>query len=142
MVTVREKFTPPTCGNQKNYRQAKWPNFARILALPRLASLGYNLVGDRSGATFLGSPKVQSMDMLGVPSTVLKIDPMLRNNGGRTKTYALLPGSPAIDAIPLQYCQVKDIFNSQSGMYTDQRGMKRPDENESACDIGAYESSP
>ena len=111
----------------------------------RLTTLGYNLVGDRSGATFLGSPKVQSTDMLGVSSTDLKIDPMLRDNGGsvrpHTWTHALLPGSPAIDAIPLQDCQVKAILNSRSRMYTDQRGMKRPDENESACDIGAYESS-
>ena len=112
----------------------------------RLTTFGYNLVGDRSGATFLGSPKVQSTDLLGVSSTHLKIDPLLRDNGGSTKphtrTHALLSGSPAIDAIPLQDCQVKGIFNSQSRMYTDQRGMKRPDGNESACDIGAYESSP
>ena len=111
-----------------------------------LASLGYNLIGDRSGAMLLGSPKVQSMDMLGVSLTDLKIDPKLRDNGGSTKphtrTHALLPGSPAIDAIPLQYCQVKGIFNSRSGMYTDQRGVRRPDENENRCDIGAYESSP
>ena len=111
----------------------------------RLTMLGYNLVGDRSGATFLGPPKVQSTDLLGVSSTDLKIDPVLRDNGGSTKphtlTHALFPGSRAIDAIPLQYCQVKDIFNSQSRTYTDQRGMKRPDGNESACDIGAYESS-
>jgi hypothetical protein len=112
----------------------------------RLTTLGYNMVGDTSGATFLGSPKVQSTDMLGVSSTDLIIDPVLRDNGGstnpHTRTHALLPGSPAIDAIPLQYCQVQGIFNSRSRMYTDQRGMKRPDGNESACDIGAYESSP
>jgi len=63
----------------------------------------------------------------------------LRNNGGPTMTYALGPGSPAIDAIPLQYCQVQGILNKQSRMYTDQRGMKRPDGNEQFCDIGAYE---
>jgi hypothetical protein len=108
-----------------------------------LTTLGYNLVEDRSGVTSLGSSKRQSTDMLGVSSTDLKIDPVLRDNVGSTKTltrtHALLPGSPAIDAIPLQDCQVKDILNSQFRMYTDQRGMKRPDENESACDIGAYE---
>ena len=108
-----------------------------------LTTLGYNLVGDRSGATVLGSPKVQSTDVLGVSSTDLWIDPMLRDNGGSAKphtwTHALLPGSPAIDAIPLQYCQVKGILNSRSRMYTDQRGMKRPDGNEQFCDIGAYE---
>ena len=103
-------------------------------------SLGYNLIGNRSGATLLSSPKGQSTDLLGVSLTNLKIDPRLRDNGGSAKphtfTHALLLGSPAIDAIPLRYCQ---DFNSQSRIYTDQRGMKRPDENESACDIGAYE---
>jgi len=111
-----------------------------------LTTLGYNLVGDRSGATFLGSPGVQSTDVLGVSSTDLKIDLMLRDNGGsserHTLTLALLPGSPAIDAIPLQYCQVKGIFDSRSHIYTDQRGVKRPGGNENMCDIGAYESSP
>ena len=111
-----------------------------------LTTLGYNLVGDRSGAMLLGPSKVQSTDMLGVSLTDLGIDPMLRDNSGsarpHTWTHALLPGSPAIDAIPLQYCQVKGIFNSRSRMYTDQRGMKRPDGNEQFCDIGAYESSP
>ena len=107
-----------------------------------LTTLSYNLVGDPSGATFLGSPKVESTDVLGVSSIDLRIDPMLRDNGGPTKTFALLPGSPAIDAIPLQYCQVQGILNSRSGMYTDQRGMKRPDGSEQFCDIGAYEASP
>ncbi len=106
----------------------------------RLTTLGYNLVGDRSGATFLGSPKVQSTDILAVSSIALEIDPMLRDNGGPTKTFALFPGSPAIDAIPLQYCQVKGILNSRSRMYTDQHGRPRPDDNEQFCDIGAYES--
>ena len=102
----------------------------------RLTTLGYNLVGDRSGATFLGSPKMQSTDMLGVSSTDLKIDPVLRDNGGSTKphtfTNALLPGSPAIDKIPPDACHV-------NGISTDQRGVKRSDVNESSCDIGAYE---
>jgi hypothetical protein len=110
-----------------------------------LNTLGYNLVGIREGATFLGPLKIQSTDMLSVPLTILKIDPVLRDNDGSTKshtlTHALLAGSPAIDAVPLQYCQVPGIFNSLSRMYTDQRGVKRPhDGNEQYCDIGAYES--
>jgi hypothetical protein len=84
-----------------------------------LAILGYNLVGDRSGAMLVGPPKVQPSNVLGVSSTDLRIDPVLRDNGGSARphnwTHALLPGSPAI---------------------------KRPDDNEHFCDIGAYESSP
>ncbi len=56
-----------------------------------LATLGYNLVGDRSGATFLGSSKVQSTDVLGVSLTNLGIDPKLRDNGGSVQTAHLDP---------------------------------------------------
>lgn len=72
-------------------------------------------------------------------------DPMLdpaglQNNGGPTQTIALLPGSPAIDA----------IANGRNGcgkvLNTDQRGLLRPadgDGNGSAsCDIGAFEVQP
>ena len=56
-----------------------------------------------------------------------KLDPQgLRDNGGPTKTIALLPGSPAIDA-----------GVSCPPPATDQRGYLRP--AGSACDIGAYE---
>jgi hypothetical protein len=52
----------------------------------------------------------------------------LANNGGPTQTLALQAGSPAIDQIPAASCPT-----------TDQRGVTRPDNGESACDIGAYE---
>lgn len=51
-----------------------------------------------------------------------------------TMTHALLPGSPALDAIPLVACRVS-VNNVP--LTTDQRGVKRP--QGSACDIGAYE---
>ncbi len=101
-----------------------------------LISYGYNLFQDSSGATFdparsrqHGTDKTLSVNDL----TKLFAFPVgLRNNGGPTRTYALGPGSPALDQIPLAACHVK-------GITTDQRGMKRPDDNESTCDIGAYE---
>ena len=111
-----------------------------------LISSGYNLFQDNSGATFdqatktlHGTDRTLSVDDL---SKLFANPAGLRNNGGPTRTYALGPESPALDQIPLQYCQVKGILNSRSRMYTDQRGMKRPDGNEQFCDIGAYESSP
>jgi hypothetical protein len=61
----------------------------------------------------------------------LTADPLLgplQDNGGPTFTHALLPGSPAIDAVPLADC---------AGVATDQRGVERP--QGPACDIGAYE---
>ena len=57
-------------------------------------------------------------------------DPLLAvfaYNGGPTATHALLPGSPAIDAIPAAQCAVAD----------DQRGAPRP--AGPGCDSGAFE---
>jgi formylglycine-generating enzyme required for sulfatase activity len=65
-------------------------------------------------------------------------DPMLSHlddNGGNTLTQALLPGSPAIDAIPVVSCTLP----------TDQRGGLRPVVQvspETPCDIGAFEVQP
>ena len=60
-------------------------------------SQGYNLIGDGTGGT--GYTNGVSGDMVG--ATINSIDPKLgplQNNGGRTKTHALLAGSRAIDA--------------------------------------------
>ena len=60
---------------------------------------------------------------------------VLANNGGSTQTFALLAGSPAIDAGTNTGCPT-----------TDQRGMARPVDGDAVvgaiCDIGAYEYAP
>src|SRR5215469_11597574 len=64
------------------------------------------------------------------------LDPAgLANNGGPTQTIALVLGSPAIDAIPLDSC------TDQMGnpLKADQREFPRTDAGEQVCDIGAYE---
>ncbi len=56
----------------------------------------------------------------------------LADNGGATMTHALLPGSPAIDAVPSASCKLS----------TDQRGSPRPSilfSAKTSCDIGAFE---
>jgi hypothetical protein len=76
-----------------------------------------NLVGDNSC-----SPDYSGDPMLGP----------LADNGGDTLTHALLPGSPAIDAIPAISCTLP----------TDQRGAPRPIgclSPATPCDIGAFE---
>jgi len=92
-----------------------------------VTSHGYNLSSD-SSCDFGGVGDLNNTDpRLG----------RLQNNGGLTDTMALLPGSPAIDAGNPGGCT-----DGQGHLLkTDQRGMPRPDKEDSGgCDIGAYES--
>jgi hypothetical protein len=84
---------------------------------------GYNLSSD-SSCGFTGTDSLQNTN----PQLAA-----LANNGGPTQTMALQPGSPAIDVIPT---------STNLCASTDQRGYPRPDDGESACDMGAYESGP
>jgi CSLREA domain-containing protein len=66
------------------------------------------------------------------------VDPMLgplADNGGPTETHALLPGSPAIDAIAEADC----VDLAGNPVAEDQRGVDRP--HGLGCDIGAFEWS-
>ena len=92
-----------------------------------ITSQGYNLSNDSSGG-FLTAVGDQ-----------INIDPKLgplQNNGGPTKTMALLAGSPAIDK------------GKSFGATTDQRGLARPYDNPAIAnatggdgsDIGAFEA--
>ena len=87
-----------------------------------LTSLGWNLGTDAScGLTGTGD---------------LSADPLLAplgDNGGPTPTRMLLPGSPAIDAIPTGTPRLCD-----GTLATDQRGVVRP--QGTGCDIGAVEA--
>src|SRR6266496_2066286 len=103
-----------------------------------LISDGYNLIENVAGAKGLNAGTDRQVTLAD-----LNIDPTLRNNGGPTHTLALLQGSHAIDAVPLQTCSitVTDPSGQNVTITTDQRGDPRPDGSENACDIGAYESS-
>ncbi len=86
-------------------------------ATATITSDGHNLVSDAScGFTATG-------DQQSVSAANLKLGP-LADNGGPTQTYALLPGSVAIDA-------------GDTTLTTDQRGEARP--YGPADDIGAFE---
>jgi len=75
--------------------------------------------------------------------TDLYADPMLgplQDNGGPTFTHALLPGSPAINAVPSAECTYDDDgdpLTPEVPLTKDQRGVARPQGD--GCDIGAYE---
>jgi hypothetical protein len=80
-----------------------------------------NLIGDPSGC---GYPTPGPGDIIGA-------NPLLgplQDNGGPTRTRALLAGSPAID------------HGTAPCPATDQRGVVRPQRG--GCDVGAYELEP
>ncbi|UZR29740.1 choice-of-anchor Q domain-containing protein [Methylococcus mesophilus] len=82
---------------------------------------GVNLIED-------GSCEAASPNLTGDP----KLRP-LANNGGPTQTFALLEGSPAIDAGDDEVCAKEYGANN-----LDQRGIPRPQGTH--CDIGAVEA--
>jgi CSLREA domain-containing protein len=84
-------------------------------------SLGHNLAPSSACFQAAGPGDVFTPNFLLGP---------LQNNGGPTETHALLPASPAIDAVPPSSCAVS----------TDQRAVARPQGG--GCDIGAYEFEP
>ena len=92
-----------------------------------MTSNGYNLSSDGT-CNFTNSGDRNNTDPMLGP---------LQNNGGPTQTQALLSGGPAIDAGNPSGCT-----DGQGHLLTtDQRGMPRPDREDSrGCDMGAYES--
>jgi CSLREA domain-containing protein len=102
---------------------------------------GSNLIGSNLGCT--GFTNGSQGDQVG--TLLVPIDPKLgslASNGGPTKTYALLPGSKAIDRGNLGGCNDSNAIP----ITTDQRGYARQvdgDQNGSKrCDIGAFEYAP
>lgn len=90
--------------------------------LERLRSAGYNLEQEPPAGELrcFETPT----DLIGDP----RLGP-LADNGGETETFALLTGSPAINAADAGRCPS-----------TDQRGLPRP--SLGGCDIGAFEVQP
>ena len=90
-----------------------------------VTSGGSNLIGKVDGCGISGDA---TGNQLGGPRPLRALDPRigpLTNNGGPTKTHALLAGSPAIDA----------VLGTCPPPAADQRGLPRS----GACDIGAFE---
>ncbi|MEA2682966.1 MAG: hypothetical protein QOK05_1294 [Chloroflexota bacterium] len=84
-----------------------------------LTSQGSNLEFPGSSCGFTGTADLQNTDP--------QLGP-LQDNGGPTKTQALLAGSHAIDAVATANCPPPA---------TDQRGITRPQNGK--CDIGSFE---
>src|SRR5262249_2494104 len=93
-----------------------------------VSSQGYNLVGEHTGC-----PLQAAGDRTVAPADVFtQVLGPLQDNGGPTLTHALLPGSPALDAIP------EGINGCGTDSTQDQRGVPRP--QGTGGDIGAYEA--
>lgn len=93
-----------------------------------IASAGYNLIGDTSDCGFVAGTGDQVNASAGLAA--------LADNGGPTRTHALLAGSAAIDGGNPGGCLDED----SAAIATDQRGETRP--IGSACDVGAFELDP
>lgn len=94
-------------------------------ALGVVQSKGYSLIEDANDATIVvsGGDNILGQDPLLGP---------LADNGGPTKTHALLTGSPALDQIPVGTNGV-----GTDPLDKDRRGVARPQGTQ--CDIGAFE---
>jgi hypothetical protein len=86
-------------------------------------SEGYN-IDDGTSCSFAGAEDLSDTDS--------KLDDNgLNDNGGKTRTVALLRGSPAIDT-----------GNASGAPATDQRGAARPQPSSGNVDRGAFEAIP
>ena len=94
-----------------------------------ITSQNYNLTGSGTGCSFSGTG-----DQTVAPANVFTgvLGP-LANNGGPTRTHALLGGSPALNAIAVGVNGCGSVPFDQ-----DQRNKLRP--INATCDIGAYEA--
>ncbi len=96
-----------------------------------LTSGGGNLLGSGTGCTMLRRGHIADQ----VGTAAAPRDPLLgplQDNGGPTQNQALLPGSPALDAIPAH-------TTACPAGAQDQRGLARPYPAGGACDSGALE---
>ncbi|MBV7335794.1 CSLREA domain-containing protein [Chloroflexi bacterium TSY] len=119
-------------GNTGEGRASECVNETRNTGLaPTVVSAGFNLttIDEGSNCTFDG-PGDQILPGDQIFNSVL--NPNLADNGGPSVTHALLPGSPAIDHIPL------DTNGCGFTIDADQRGVRRP--FGLRCDVGAYEA--
>ena len=95
-----------------------------------VSSGGYNLVGETNGATYFN----QTGDMTGVPDP--RLGP-LEDNGGPTRTMALLLGSAALDAGDPTACATYTEDQRYTGF---PRAFDGDGDGATVCDIGAFES--
>jgi uncharacterized repeat protein (TIGR01451 family) len=127
-------FTPPVAGVSDFFGGT----LTIANSLIALQSGGPNCYGPNSDAGY-NLDDGTSCGFSAVNHSLSSTDPLLdpaglKDNGGATQTIALVPGSPAIDAIP------SGINGCGTTIMTDQRGVSRP--QGAGCEIGAFEFVP
>jgi len=103
--------------------------------LNTFVSEGYNLIGDGNATSaFNHQSNGQATDQVNV--TDPRLAKLAYIGKSQTQTHRPKPGSPAVNVIPIgeSHCAT----GSSTEITTDQRGMRRPQEQ--ACDIGSYEN--
>jgi hypothetical protein len=98
-----------------------------------LATLDHSLIGSNDGTTLTAAATADANGNL-IGSSTTPIDPKLgplADNGGPTRTHALLRGSPALNA---------GSDADAQGLQFDQRGASFPRKFGSFVDMGAFES--
>jgi CSLREA domain-containing protein len=125
-IMLDPRYPSPMTVRLKNSIVANNTGSSGANCLVPITSLGHNIAGDASCALAGVGDRNNTDPLLGP----------LADNGGPTQTHAPLPGSPAIDAVPLADCTAA----SGAPFATDQRGVARP--QDAACDIGSVEAKP
>jgi hypothetical protein len=100
-----------------------------VQGLVSLTVDNYNLFGSNNDAGVSGFTPGATDIVPGPGVLVSDILGPLGTNGGPTQTHALVPGSPAVDAVP--------ISEGQCSGTRDQRGVSRP--QGPSCDVGSFE---
>jgi CSLREA domain-containing protein len=145
-VSIVENTAPPRGANEQTGRggglSQEFANAPNAVTTARNVLVARNVNGGCGGTVFDPIDSVQGLVDEPLPTTtcnVINQDPAvnfivadagvgaLADNGGPTRTHALLTGSPALD-------------RGQACPPDDQRGVLRP--QGAACDIGAYEFVP
>ena len=98
-----------------------------------LNSQGHNLIGNTTGIT----STLETSDLQNVNP---RLGP-LQDNGGPTKTHALLETAPASPAIDAGDDDIAEDPETNDPLTTDQRGVGFPRSLGNAVDIGAYETT-
>ncbi|MEQ1635270.1 MAG: choice-of-anchor Q domain-containing protein [Methylococcales bacterium] len=113
-------------GNHNIIKRANLPDLTSPSDINGYVTQGNNNLIGSSVGILSGLQNGINGNIVGADLTTV-LNTILANNGGPTQTFALLPGSPALNTAAAANCPI-----------TDQRGVARS--QGAGCDIGAFEA--